>query len=270
MQKELVVSIAQTKYSKVVFEAGADAICLHYRSMEQQFGEEFLQELDKQIEYAHSISRKLYFALDFFAHNEDIRMLKDLLLLFGKQLEHKPDAIIVYDPGAFNMVKKLLPQVAIHIGSTMNVTNDSVCDIWSRLGASRIELAHVLTADAVETIAQNYLATAEIEAFLYGVPCISYSGRSLLDGFLEECGSQKEQVQYLVMEEQRQGDYYAVEQDNRGTYIFDAKTRDWSMEVGRLARAGVSAFHIEGMLYGEAQLTEAVDLCKRALDAITI
>lgn len=269
-QKELVVSISNTEYAKSAFLTGADAICLRYRSMEKQCGSQLLQVLDCQVEYAHSLSKKLYFAFDFFAHNEDLVLLKDFILSLDTTLTHKPDAIVVYDPGAFQLVKKLLPQMAIHISAVMNVTNDSVCDIWKGLGATRIELAHVLASDAVEQIVKQHSEVVEIETFVYGVPCISYSGRRLLSGFLEECNVSEEQVRYSVMEEQRQGEYYMVAQDERGTYVYDSKTRNWLADVNRLAQAGVNAFLIEGMSYNEQQLIDAVRLCKKAIDDITL
>lgn len=268
--KELVVSISKTEYMKSVFEAGADAVCLRYRSFCEQHGDDCLQELARQVGLAHSLSKKLYFAFDFFAHNEDIDMLKGILTKLSTWTENVPDALVVYDPGVFNLVKSMLPQVAIHIGSTINVTNDSVCDIWKKLGASRVQLAHVLSADAAIKIACNHSETVEIEAFIYGVPCISYSGRRLLSGFLEECNVTEEPTRYSVMEEQRQGEYYIVEQDARGTYVFDAKTRDWLKDIDNLAQAGVTAFGIEGMAYNEQQLIEAVKLCKQAIDIITV
>lgn len=268
-QNELVVSVSKIEYIEAVLKAGADAVCICYRSFVKQHGDDLLSVLEQQLTYVHSLSKKLYFAFDFFAHNEDIAMLKELFLKLQSRIKALPDAIVVYDPGVFRLVKIMLPAVAIHISATMNVTNNYVCDLWKTYGATRVELAHVLSSDAAIQLAQKHVEDVETGVFIYGIPCISYSGRKLLSGFLEECHVSETASEYFVMEEQRQGEYYKVEQDERGTYVFASKMRNWLSEVGRLSKAGVTAFYIEGMAYDDVQLIQAVSLCKQAINSIT-
>lgn len=267
LQKELVVSISSTEYIVTAIEAGADAVCISCKDYIRQ-DIEFISELNKRLRYVHFKQKKLYLAFDFFAHNEDIQMLNAFLSKLNAHMQELPDAIVVYDPGVFRLVRHLLPEVAIHISHTMNVTNDRVCNIWKELGATRIALAHVLLVDEAIQIAYHNKEIS-IEAFIYGIPCISFSGRKLLSGFLEECKVSDYTSKYSVMEEQRQDEYYKVLQDERGSYIFDSKARNWLKDIQSLSTAGVNAFCIEGAIYNGKQLQEAILLCKDAICSIS-
>ncbi|MDO5128024.1 MAG: U32 family peptidase [Eubacteriales bacterium] len=265
---ELVVSILNREYIKLVCELGADAVDMHLKGL----GDETALEacIMEQAKLAHSFGKKYYLSIDFFAHNIDIEWLRnhfDCFLELG--VDQVLDAIVVYDPGVFRLVKHMLPDVNIHIGSEINVTNEEVCKIWKQLGATRIRMAQVLSENAVVHIAEGISNEVEIEPIIYGVPCISYSGRKLLTGFLEECHHiENEKGKYYVVEEQRQEVYYPVREDARGTYVYDSRERNWLEMIPCFVSSGIRSFLLEGTKYDRQALVDAVLACRQVLDAI--
>lgn len=265
---ELVVSISNREYIKLVCELGADAVDMSLRGICDEASLEAC--IMEQAKLVHSFGKRYYLSIDYFAHNIDIEWLREHFDSFHKLgVEQVLDAIVVYDPGVFRLAKQMLSDVDIHIGSEINATNEAVSIIWKQLGAARIRMAQVLSAEAILHIAERSSGEVDIEPFIYGVPCISYSGRKLLGGFLEECHHLGiENGQYHVVEEQRQGVYYPVREDARGTYVFDSKERNWLEEIPRFVSAGIHSFLLEGTMYDRQALADAISVCRQVLDEI--
>ncbi len=227
------------------------------------------EKLRLAIEFAHEHGAKVYVAVNIFAHNEDIKKAEDYIRELS---DAGPDALIVSDPGIFMLCRELAPDMELHISTQMNNTNYRDFLFWRKLGAKRVVCARELSLKEIREIRDSIPSDMEIEAFVHGAMCISYSGRCLLSSFmtgrdanLGAC-THPCRWKYALCEETREGQYFPIEEDERGTYILNSKDLCMIGHMGELVSAGIDSFKIEGRMKTELYVATAARCYRRALD----
>jgi len=268
---ELLSPAGNRERMEYAFHYGADAVYMGgaqfgLRAFADNFEEE---ELSSAIKYAHSFGKSIYITLNIFARNEDIEGIKDFLRFLG---EASPDGVLVSDLGVFSLVKHVLPDMPIHISTQANTVNYQAANVWHQMGAKRIVLARELSLDEIKKIRDNTPPELELEAFVHGAMCISMSGRCLLSNYLTGRDANKgECVQacrwsYALVEQQRDGCYLPIEEDERGTYILNSKDLCMIQYLDKLKVAGITSFKIEGRMKTAYYAAVVTNAYRRAMD----
>lgn len=228
-----------------------------------------LEEMREGIRFAHSHGCKVYITANIFAHNADLGGIRDY---FGQLRQIGPDALIISDPGVFLLAGEQLPEVEIHISTQANTTNYETCRFWHQLGAKRIVAARELSLTELQELRQNMPEEMELEAFVHGAMCISYSGRCLLSHYFTGRDANQGACthpcrwKYAVVEEQRPGEYLPVEEDERGTYIFNSKDLCMIEHIPELIEAGIDSLKIEGRMKTALYVATVARTYRRALE----
>lgn len=250
---ELLAPAGDLEKLKIAVLYGADAVYLGgtsfgLRAKAKNFDYEQMKE---GVEFAHAHDVKVYVTCNIFAHNEDFKDLPQYL----KELEEiGVDAILVADPGVFAVARKTVPNMDIHISTQANNTNYHTALFWKNLGATRIVMARELSMKEIKGISENIPKDLEIEAFVHGAMCISYSGRCLLSNYLSGRDANKGACshpcrwQYYVTEKTRPNEYMPIVEDDRGTYIFNSKDLCMIEHIPELIDAGIMSLKIEGRI----------------------
>ncbi|MGI6629243.1 MAG: peptidase U32 family protein [Bacillota bacterium] len=254
-------------YMGVIF--GADAVYLGGKSFGLRAGAGNFsnEEMAEGIKFAHDRGVKVYVTVNIFAHNDDLRGLSFYLETL-KDLQ--ADAIIVSDPGIFRLAQKTVPDLPVHISTQANNTNWSTALFWQEMGAKRIVLARELSLREIEEIHKR--TEIELEAFVHGAMCISYSGRCLLSNYLTGRNANKGDCaqpcrwSYQLVEEKRPGEYFPVLEDERGSYVFNSKDLCLAEHVPDLIKAGVTSFKIEGRMKSSYYLATVVKVYREIID----
>ena len=258
-------------YEKMLtaFHFGADAVYLAGKSFGlRAFADNFTDEqLADATSYAHSIGKKVYVTVNVFAHNKDFAGLLDYL----KVLESaQVDAVIVSDLGVFSFVKAN-SSLNVHVSTQANTTNKYSVKAWTDMGAERVVLAREVGLKNIAEIKQ-FCPQTQLETFVHGAMCISYSGRCLLSNYLtHRDGNKGECVQacrwaWQVKEESRD-EWLPVQQDERGTYIFNSKDMNMLAHVDKLIETGIDSFKIEGRMKSAFYVATTINAYRRAIDA---
>lgn len=238
---------------KTAVEYGADAVYIGgemygLRAKAKNFSAE---DMKKGIAYAHERGKKVYVTANITAHNRD---LEGVRAYFHELKEIRPDALIISDPGVFTIVKEVCPEIDIHISTQSNNVNYMTFRFWKEQGATRVVTARELSLEEIGDIRKNIPDDFEIETFVHGAMCISYSGRCLLshyftgrDANLGAC-THPCRWKYYIMEEKRPGEFLPVEENERGTYIFNSKDLCMIEHIPELVNAGIDSFKIEGRM----------------------
>ncbi len=236
-------------------------------------------ELEKAIGYAHERSVKVYVTVNVMAHEKDLADMDDYLLHLSKI---KADGIIVSDPGILMRARKLTPHMPVHLSTQANVTNAASALFWQKQGVTRINVARELSLEEISAVKKALTNEAEaagiqdteVEVFVHGALCISYSGRCLLSYYLTgrdanqgDCAHPC-RYKYTLVEEKRPGHYFPVEEDDRGTYIFNSKDLCLLDRLPALIGAGVDSIKIEGRMKGVYYVGGVVRVYRAALDYI--
>lgn len=226
-------------------------------------------ELKRAVDYARSHQVKSYITINIFPHNRDIPEIKKHIV-FLKEI--MPDAVIVSDLGVFSLFRELAPEIPIHISTQANITNTETAKFWEKLGAKRLVLSRELNIKEIEEIRRN--TSLELEVFVHGSICISYSGRCYISSFLNFRGANKGQCtnscrwKYYLMEEKRPGEYFPVFEDERGSYILSSKDLCMIEHLCLLSNIGVDSFKIEGRMKGINYVAGVVKTYREAIDSI--
>lgn len=226
-------------------------------------------EIAKAVEFCHKNNVKAYVTVNIVAHEVDFDGLKEYLELLDKS---GVDAIIVSDLGIMSFAKKYAPRLDIHVSTQANVTNKYTAQMYADLGAKRIVLARELSLKEIKAIREYLDPNVELEAFVHGAMCISYSGRCLLSNFFAGRSSNHgECVQacrwgYEISAKDGKGEQYPIEQDDRGTYILNSKDLNMIEYIKDLADAGVTSFKIEGRMKTAYYVSTVVNAYRRAID----
>lgn len=267
---ELLAPVGNREKLEIAIHYGADAVYLGGQdfSLRNFSGNFSLPEMDEAVKYAHSKNVKVFVACNIYSRNEEQDKIADYLKSIG---EIKPDAIILADPGIINMALDLIPEVDIHLSTQANTTNYNNALFWKKLGIKRVNVARELPLSDIKTIAEK--SDMEVEAFVHGAMCISYSGRCLLSSFLTKRDANRGQCshpcrwKYSVIEEQRPGEIHPLMEDSRGSYIFNSKDLCMIEHIPELINAGISSLKIEGRMKGINYLASAVKIFRDAIDS---
>ncbi len=266
---ELLAPAGDMERLKIALAYGADAVYLGGKNFGlRAFADNFSpSELAEACRYAHVRSRKVYVTVNMFPHNAEMTLLPDYLTTLA---DIGCDAILVADPGVFRTARKVVPQLPVHISTQANTTNWQSTLFWQEQGASRIVLARELSLAEIREIRQN--VAAELECFVHGAMCVSYSGRCLMSAYMTgreanrgEC-AQPCRWRYALVEEKRPGQYFPVEEDEHGTYILNSRDLCLLEHLPALAAAGVESFKIEGRMKSVHYLATVVRVYREALD----
>lgn len=268
---ELLIPAGSLEVLKVAVDYGADAVYIGgeafgLRAKAHNFT---IEEMKKAVSYCHEKGVKLYVTANIFAHNDDLEGIRT----YFEQL--KPvgvDALIISDPAVFMLAKEILPEVELHVSTQANNTNYGIYQFWYNLGAARVVSARELSLKEIKEIRQHIPEDMEIESFVHGAMCISYSGRCLLSHFLTGRDANRGACthpcrwKYNVVEEKRPGEYFPVEEDDRGTYIFNSKDLCMIEHIPELVDAGIDSFKIEGRMKTALYVATVARTYRKAID----
>jgi len=228
-------------------------------------------ELKHAVARVHALGKKAYVTLNIFARNKDFNGLAQYLKIL---VDAQVDAVIVSDLGVFGFVREHEPTLAIHVSTQANTTNKFSANAWASLGAERIILARELSLGEITEICSSLPQNVEVECFVHGAMCISYSGRCLLSNYLAERDSNHgECVQacrwhYSLVEDSRPNDSLTIEEDSHGAYILNSKDLCLINYLDKLAAAGVTSFKIEGRMKSPYYVATVVNAYRRAIDSL--
>ncbi len=248
---------------------GADAVYLGGKefSLRAKAGNFSLEDMAKGVEYAHDHDARVYVTINILAHNHDLEGL-DRYLVSLRNLG--VDGIIISDPGILAIAKQYVPELNIHLSTQANVTNHASASFWLQQGAMRLNLARELSLEEIREIKEK--SRGEMEVFVHGALCISYSGRCMLSNYMTDRDANKGhcshpcRYSYALVEEKRPGQYFPVEEDERGTYIFNSKDLCLLQVLPELVAAGVDAIKIEGRMKSIFYVGGVVRVYRAALD----
>lgn len=269
---ELLAPAGNLEKLKMAIIYGADAVYLA--------GEEFglrtasdnfsFDQMREGVEFTHQYGKKAYLTMNIIPHNDDINKASEFI---SKASETGIDAVIVSDPGMFSLVKDVAPNLKIHISTQANTTNYKSVNFWRNLGASRIVLARELSLNEIKEISNNISDSIEIEVFVHGAMCMSYSGRCLLSNYLVGRNANHGDCahpcrwKYHLVEEKRPGEYFPIEEDEKGTFIFNSKDLCMIRNIPELISSGVTSFKIEGRVKSSFYVATVVKAYRNAIDA---
>lgn len=268
---ELLIPASSLEVLKTAVLFGADAVYIGgeafgLRAKAKNFSPD---EMRQGIEFAHAHNARVHVTANILAHNEDLEGAEKY---FGELKELGPDALIIADPGMFMLAKKVCPEIDIHISTQANNTNYMTYRFWHGLGAKRVVCARELSLKEIREIRDNIPGDMEIESFIHGSMCISYSGRCLLSSFLAGRDANQGACthpcrwKYAVMEESRPGEYFPVYENERGTYIFNSKDLCMIEHIPELIAAGIDSFKIEGRMKTALYVAAVARTYRRAID----
>ncbi len=269
---ELLAPAGNMEKLKMAILYGADAVYLA--------GEEFglrtasdnftIEEMKEGIDFVHEKGKKAYLTMNIIPHNDDIFKVSEFI---EKAASTGIDAVIVSDPGMLTVIKKTVPKLDIHISTQGNITNSESVSFWHSAGASRVVLARELSISEIKEIHENIPKEMELEVFVHGAMCISYSGRCLLSNYMTGRDSNKGDCaqpcrwKYHLMEEKRPGEYFPVQEDKRGTFIFNSKDLCMIRHIPELISSGVSSLKIEGRVKSSFYVATVVKAYREAINA---
>ena len=272
---ELLAPAGDMEKLETAYYFGADACYFAGKKWGlRAFSENFdNDELKHYIEYAHKLGRKAYITVNIQAHNSDFDGLADYI----KYLEQiGADAIIVSDAGILTLARQVAPNLTVHISTQASASNKYAAKFWADAGAKRIILARELSLTEIREIRDFLPDEIELEAFVHGAMCISYSGRCLLSNYLTGRDSNRGACvqacrwEYFITEKSRKdtGEEYQIQQDERSTYILNSKDLCMINYLDKMADAGVTSFKIEGRMKSAYYVANVVNAYRRALDIL--
>ena len=270
MKSELLAPAGSLEKLKVAFLYGADAVYVGGKNFSlRQYADNFTaEELAEGIDYAHERQKKVYVAVNIFAKNADFPEAEK----YFKFLERiGADAVLITDPGLIALCKKTAPGLEIHLSTQANTLNKYAVRFWAEQGVKRVVLARELGYEEIKEIAE-YNPDVEIECFVHGAMCVSYSGRCLLSNYLSERNANRgECVQacrwrYELTAYGRDRDKLELTEDERGAYILNSRDLNLLKELNKLSEAGVKSFKIEGRMKTVYYLATVVNAYRRAMD----
>lgn len=271
---ELLIPAGNLETLKTAVMYGADAIYIGgdmygLRAKAKNFS---MEDMKEGISFAHQYGKKVYVTANITAHNQDLEGIRKYfkeLKAFG---ENRPDALIISDPGVFSIALEELPEIELHISTQANNTNYETYRFWHKLGATRVVSARELSLKELSELRAKIPAEMEIETFVHGAMCIAYSGRCLLSNYftgrdanLGAC-THSCRWRYHIVEETRPGEYLPIEENERGTYIFNSKDLCMIEYIPELVKAGIDSFKIEGRMKTALYVATVARTYRKAID----
>ena len=268
---ELLIPASSLEVLKTAVIFGADAVYIggevfSLRAKSKNFS---MDDMREGIAFAHAHGTKVYVTANILAHNGD---LEGVEAYFHELKEIGPDALIISDPGVFQIAKEICPEIDVHISTQANNTNYRTYRFWHDLGATRVVSARELSRDELRELRANIPEELEIETFIHGAMCISYSGRCLLSSYFTGRDANQGACthpcrwKYAIMEETRPGEYLPVYENERGTYIFNSKDLCMIDHIPELVAAGIDSFKIEGRMKTALYVAVVTRTYRQAID----
>lgn len=268
---ELLAPAGDMERLEAAVKFGADAVFMAgdsfgLRANAKNFNREAMKEA---VNYAHENGVNVHITMNIVPHDEDMVGIEDYLKFLD---EIGVDALIISDPGIFSIAKELT-DIDLHVSTQASVTNSATVNFWYNMGAKRVILARELSLEEIIEIRDNTPKDLEIEVFVHGAMCISYSGRCLLSNYMTgrdanrgDC-AQACRWKYSIQEENRPGEYYPIEEDGSGTYIMNSKDLCLIDELDKLIEAGIDSFKIEGRMKTAFYVATVIRSYRQAIDA---
>lgn len=272
---ELLIPASSLEVLQIAVIYGADAVYIGgeafgLRAKAKNFTKE---EMREGIRFAHEHDTKVYVTANILAHNSDLEGVRAYLKeLNSFAEEEKPDALIIADPGIFLIAKEVCPDMELHISTQANNTNYETYRFWHQLGAKRVVSARELSLAEIREIRANIPVTLEIETFIHGAMCISYSGRCLLSNYFTGRDANQGACthpcrwKYAIVEETRPNEYMPVYENERGTYIFNSKDLCMIEHIPELMESGIDSFKIEGRMKTALYVATVARTYRKAMD----
>lgn len=268
---ELLIPASSLEVLKIAVIYGADAVYIGgevfgLRAKAKNFS---MEDMAEGIQFAHEHGVKVYVTANILAHNGDLEGVREY---FTKLKEIKPDALIISDPGIYTIAKEICPEIERHISTQANNTNYGTYQFWWNQGAKRVVTARELSLNEIAEIRKNIPDEMEIETFVHGAMCISYSGRCLLSNYFTGRDANQGACthpcrwKYAVVEEKRPGEYLPVYENERGTYIFNSKDLCMIEHIPELIEAGIDSFKIEGRMKTALYVATVARTYRKAID----
>lgn len=268
---ELLVPASSLEVLKIAVIFGADAVYIGgeafgLRAKAKNFSKEDMRE---GIAFAHEHGVKVYVTVNILAHNEDLSGVREYLY---ELKEIKPDGLIIADPGIFTYAKEICPEIERHISTQANNTNYETYRFWYALGAKRVVTARELSLEEIREIRAHIPEDMEIETFVHGAMCISYSGRCLLSNYLVGRDANRGACthpcrwKYSIVEEKRPGEYMPVFENERGTYIFNSKDLCMIEHMDDVLNSGIDSLKIEGRMKTALYVATVARTYRKAID----
>ncbi|RJQ52405.1 MAG: U32 family peptidase [Nitrospiraceae bacterium] len=268
---ELLAPAGNFEKLKTALHYGADAVYMGLSgfSLRAKADNFSVSELKEAAHFVRSHNKKFYITINVFPHNKDITSISEHLLCLK---EIRPDALIVSDPGVFAMASETVPEIPIHVSTQANITNYRAARFWEKMGAKRLVLSRELMIEEIKEIRDR--VSLELECFVHGAICISYSGRCYISSFLANRSGNRGECtnscrwNYALMEETREGQYFPVYENDRGAYVLSSKDLCMIEHLDKLVDAGVDSFKIEGRMKGINYLAGVVKTYREAVDSL--
>lgn len=268
---ELLIPASSLEVLKAAVIFGADAVYIGgeafgLRAKAKNFS---LEDMKAGIAFAHEYGVKVYVTANILAHNQD---LEGIRTYFEELRKLRPDALIIADPGVFLLAKEICPEIERHISTQANNTNYLTYRFWKEQGAKRVVSARELTLSELRELRANIPADLEIETFIHGAMCISYSGRCLLSNYFTGRDANQGACthpcrwKYALVEETRPGEYLPVYENERGTYIFNSKDLCMIEHIPELAEAGIDSLKVEGRMKTALYIATVARTYRKAID----
>lgn len=268
---ELLIPASNLEVLKVAINYGADAVYIGgemfgLRAKAKNFSKE---DMIAGIKYAHQFGKKVYVTANITAHNRDLEGVAEY---FEEMKEINPDALIISDPGVFDIAREVIPDMELHISTQANNVNYRTYLFWKRMGAQRVVSARELSLNEIAEIRKNIPDDLEIETFIHGAMCMSYSGRCLLSNYftgrdanLGAC-THPCRWKYHIVEETRPGEYMPVFENDRGTYIFNSKDLCMIEHIPEIIEAGIDSLKVEGRMKTALYVATVARTYRKAID----
>lgn len=268
---ELLIPASSLEVLKIAVIYGADAVYIGgeafgLRAKAKNFS---MEDMAEGISFAHRYGVKVYVTANILAHNSDLAGVREY---FEELKEIKPDALIISDPGVFMIAKEVCPEIERHVSTQANNTNYGTYQFWYSQGAKRVVCARELSLEEIREIRANIPEDMEIETFIHGAMCISYSGRCLLSNFFTGRDANRGACthpcrwKYAVVEETRPGEYMPVYENERGTYIFNSKDLCMVEHMDDVLNAGIDSLKIEGRMKTALYVATVARTYRKAID----
>jgi len=257
---------------KTAVNFGADAVYVggEVFSLRAGAGNLSVPEIEEAMDWLHEQGTKGYMTINIYPHNDDIPLLRDYI----GRIAHIPvDAFLVSDPGVMGLLREQIPDAEIHLSTQANTTNYMSAAFWASMGVKRIVAARELSLEELSIMRKNLPEDIELEAFVHGAMCISYSGRCLLSNFMAGRDANRGACthpcrwKYSLVEEQRPGEYYPIEEDSRGSYILNSRDLCMIDRLPDLIDAGIYSLKIEGRMKSMYYVATVISAYRAALDA---
>lgn len=271
---ELLAPAGNFEKLQIALHYGADAVYMGIPelSLRGKMKDMNLDVLKESIDYVKKQNKKIYVTMNIFPHNRDLPLIVENLNILE---EWKPHAIIFSDPAVLRLAKKYAPSIPLHISTQANVTNIEAAKFWVELGVERIILAREVSIEEIKQFREEL--DCELEAFVHGSLCIAYSGKCYMSAYMANRSANKGECTnscrwkytvYYLKEETRDGQFFPVYEDDRGTYVMSSKDLCMIEHLPLLVEAGVNSFKIEGRMKGINYLAGVVKTYREAIDSI--